>query len=183
MTTVAGHSTFATAGRVLDIAATGADMRERPAWCSAAIAVLWTSGDTEALTREPCAICGEAEGYANMRICNVCNRPSHLQCLNPSRSFIPDGLWYCHVMVPARKLTSFGGKVILFSSTVAVVPVTMPTHICLIHTCASKRLACSNIAILSPLRIRMPLLELLQVLNLSSLPSLQTLCVERFGRK
>ena len=81
VTAVAGHLAYATAGQVLDIAAAGTDMRDPAAWCSAALKQLWTTGDAEAITKEPCVICGEAEGYANMLICDICKRPTHLQCL------------------------------------------------------------------------------------------------------
>ena len=91
VTAVAGHLAFATAGQVLDDAAAKADMRDPAAWCSDALQELWTPGDAEAITREPYVICGEAEGYANMLICDICNRPTHLQCLNPPRSIVPDG--------------------------------------------------------------------------------------------
>ena len=97
VTAVAGHLAFATAGQVLDVAASGCDVRDPAAWCSAALQELWTSGDVEAITREPCVICGEAEGYAHMLICDICNRPTHLQCLSPPRSVVPDGPWYCHL--------------------------------------------------------------------------------------
>ena len=78
VTAVAGHSAYATAGQVLDIAAAAADMRDPAAWCSTALQDLWTSGDAEAITKEHCVICGEAEGYANMLICE------HLQPSNTS---------------------------------------------------------------------------------------------------
>jgi transposase InsO family protein len=97
VTAVAGHLAFSTAGQVLDVVATGCSVCHPSAWCSAALQELWTSGDAESIAREPCVICGEAEGYAHMLICDICNRPSHLQCLNPPRSVVPDGPWYCHL--------------------------------------------------------------------------------------
>ena len=81
----------------MDIAAAGQDVQNPTAWCSASLQDSWTSGDAEAIIREPCVIFGEAEGYAHMLICDTCNRPSHLQCLNPPRSVVPDGPWYCHM--------------------------------------------------------------------------------------
>jgi hypothetical protein len=32
-----------------------------------------------------------------MLICDTCDRPYHLQCLNPPRSVVPDGPWHCHL--------------------------------------------------------------------------------------
>ena len=42
-------------------------------------------------------MCGEAEGYSHIVICDACQRPYHLQCLSPPRSVVPDGAWYYHL--------------------------------------------------------------------------------------
>ena len=97
VTAVAGHLGFATAGRVLDVAGNGGDVQDPRAWVASNLQHLWTSGDTEAITREPCSVCGEAEGYAHMVLCDICDRPYHLQCLQPPRSVVPDGPLHCHL--------------------------------------------------------------------------------------
>ena len=97
VTAVAGHLAFATAGRVLDVAGNGGDVQDPRAWVASNLQHLWTSGDTEAITREPCSVCGEAEGSAHMVLCDISDHPYHLQCLQPPRSVVPDGPWHCHL--------------------------------------------------------------------------------------
>jgi transposase InsO family protein len=97
VTAVAGHLAYATAGKVLDITQSHADMRDPGAWSSTSLQDLWTSGDADAITQEPCSICGASEGYSHMIICDTCNRPYHVQCLLPPRSIPPDGPWHCHL--------------------------------------------------------------------------------------
>ena len=97
VTAVAGHLAFATAGRVLDVAGIGGDVQDPRAWVASNLQHLWTSGDTEAITQEPCSVRGEAEGYAHMVLCDICDHPYHLQCLQPPRSVVPDSPWHCHL--------------------------------------------------------------------------------------
>jgi hypothetical protein len=97
VTAVAGHLAFSMAGQVLDVHRVNGDVRDPSSWCSAALQRLWSSGDAEAITREPCSVCGEAEGYSHIILCDTCDRPYHLQCLNPPRSVVPDGPWHCHL--------------------------------------------------------------------------------------
>ena len=60
---------------------------------------LWSSGDTQSISKQPCTVCGDAEGYVHMLLCDTCNRPFHVhpQCLHPPRSAVPDGDWGCHL--------------------------------------------------------------------------------------
>ena len=46
-------------------------------------------------------MCGEAEGYQHMVLCDTCSRPYHLQCCQPPRNVVPPGKWHCHVCTQA----------------------------------------------------------------------------------
>ena len=94
---VAGHLAYAMAGKVLDIVDAHGDVRDPDAWCASELLELWSSGTADAISREPCSVCGEAEGYSHIVICDACERPYHLQCLSPPRSVVPDGAWYFHL--------------------------------------------------------------------------------------
>lgn len=97
ITAVAGHLAFATAGRVLDVEDAGFDILEPQSWCMSSLQELWSSGNTQAINKQPCTVCGAAEGYAHMVLCDTCDRPFHLQCMYPPRSVVPDGAWHCHL--------------------------------------------------------------------------------------
>ena len=97
VTAVAGHLAFATEGRVLDIEESGHDFMDPQSWCMNSLQELWSSGDTQSINKQPCIVCGAAEGYAHMLLCDTCNRPFHLQCLHPPRSVVPEGDWHCHL--------------------------------------------------------------------------------------
>lgn len=97
VTAVAGHLAFATEGRVLDIEESGHDFLDPRSWRVNSLQELWSSGDTQAINKQPCTACGAAEGYTHMMLCDTCNRPYHLQCLHPPRSVVPDGEWHCHL--------------------------------------------------------------------------------------
>ena len=91
------HLAYAMAGKVLDIFDAQRDVRDPASWCAPELLGLWSSGDADASSREPCSVCGEAEGYSHIVIYDACERPYHLQCLSPPRSVVPDGAWYCHL--------------------------------------------------------------------------------------
>lgn len=91
------HLAYATAGTVLDITHAQADMRDPAAWVCAELQKLWTSGDADDIAKEPCSVCGASEVYSHMIIGDTCDRPYHVQCLQPPRSVPPEGPWHCHL--------------------------------------------------------------------------------------
>ena len=58
---------------------------------------LWSSGDKLSINKQPCTVCGAAEGDSHMLLCNTCNRPFHLQFLHLPCPVVPDGDWHCHL--------------------------------------------------------------------------------------
>ena len=95
ITALPGHLAYAAASKALDVLEAGGDVCEPADWRAEQLRELWQSGTADAIECEPCAVCGEAEGYAHMVLCNTCNRPFHLQCCHPPTSTVTPGDWHC----------------------------------------------------------------------------------------
>ena len=95
ITAIPGHLAFAAAAKALNVWEFGADVLEPEAWRAQELQELWQSGTADAVESEPCTVCGEAEGYAHMVLCDTCNRPFHIQSCHPPRSVVPPGDWHC----------------------------------------------------------------------------------------
>ena len=54
---------------------------------------LWSSGDTQPINKQPCTLCGAAEGYAHMLLCDAHNRPLNLQCMHPWDTSLSGAGW------------------------------------------------------------------------------------------
>ncbi len=63
----------------------------------ASVASVWpTQVESQSeLDNVPCAICGDAEGWDNIVICDGCERCMHLRCLVPPQTVAPSGSFFC----------------------------------------------------------------------------------------
>ena len=144
VTAVAGHLGFATAGRVLDVAGNGGDVQDPRAWVASNLQHLWTSGDTEAITRDPCSVKLKAT-HTWFSVTYVIARTIYSACSHLARLYLMARGTATFVMTHTSTWRNFVETIIPSSFPDPVIPTTLRILSYFTPMCTAKKLASSSI--------------------------------------